>query len=120
MEKSKSKSKSGFVHLFFLGVVIILFMVFSTLTSEAMNQKLIRKELEYKLKLDYATESYYLLLREGEILAEQGTSYGSLDIQALCRDKPENRYIQVDHGEETITITAWNQGKRRGEFEIKK
>ncbi len=114
------KSRRGFVHLFFLGAVLLLFMVFSVLTSEAMAQKLIRKEWEYKLKLDYTTESYYLLLREGELVAELGFSYGDLDLQALCLEKPQNSYVQVQNEGEMMTITGWHQGKRRGVYEIKK
>ncbi len=115
-----NQSKKGFVHLFFMGVVLLLFMVFSTLTSEALGQKLMRKELEYKLKLDYATEAYYLLLREGELTADEGITYGDLQMEELRIEKAQNYYIQVDNKMDSISITGWFQGKRRGEYEIKK
>lgn len=115
----KGSSKRGFGHIFFMGAVLLLFLIFSTLSSEAMKQKLTRKELEVKLQLDYAAESYYLLLREGEMTSEPGLSYGDLSLCPLKSEKPKRFYIQVLNEGGVVVITPWFQGKRRGEYEIR-
>lgn len=118
MPNHNFKGKPGFIHLFFMGAVIVLFMVFMTLTSEAMDQKILRKEMELLLKLDYATEAYYLLLREGEMTAEEGLSYGNLAIDELCRDKESNPSIIIEKTGNNICITAWFNGDNKGEYQI--
>lgn len=116
----RTKHREGFVHIFFIGAVVMLFMVFFTLTSEAMDQKLIRKELAVKLQLDYSAEAYYLLLREGEIEAKPGISYGDLDLRELQNNHPNIRYIEVINEGGKILVIPWYDGKKRGEYEIKK
>ena len=120
MRKLKYDSKKGFGHVFYMAAVVILLMVFFSLTSEAMDQKIYRAELENKLKLDYATEAYYLLIREGEMNAAEGISYGNLTLSDLEQSKGEDPYIQVERKNHMITISSWFKGERRGEYVIQK
>lgn len=118
MKLKSNQAKAGFMHIFFLGAVVILFMVFFTLSSEAMNQKLYRAELEAQLKLDYAAEAYYLLLREKEITAQEGISYGNLSISPLKDFYKGDSYIMVHKTKDSIIITSWFERVKRGEFRI--
>ncbi|NLB20725.1 MAG: hypothetical protein GX829_07905 [Clostridium sp.] len=120
MMKSKYRSEKGFIHVFFMGAVVILLMVFFNLTSQGMDQKIYRAELETKLKLDYATEAYYLLIREGEMWVAEGISYGDLTLNDLNQNLRANPYIEVDRKNHIIIISSWFKGERRGGYEIEK
>lgn len=120
MKKSKYRSEKGFIHIFFMGAVVILLMVFFSLTSQAMDQKIYRAELETKLKLDYATEAYYLLIREGEMWVAEGISYGDLTLNDLNQNLRANPYIEVDRKNHIIIISSWFEGERRGGYEIER
>lgn len=118
MNNSKFHKKQGFIHIFFMGAVVILLMVLLSLTSQAMDQKVYRAKLETMLKLDYAGEGYYLLIREGEMVVEEGISYGNLSLEGLSENRTSDPYIQVERQNHHITISSWFKGERRGSYEV--
>lgn len=118
MTNQHDRRKLGFIHLFFMAAVVVLFMVFITLTSEAMEQKILRKEMEVLLKLDYATEACYLLHREGEMMAPEGVSYYNIDGEALKSNEQAHAYIRIERNLDEIFITSWFKGEKKGEYMI--
>ena len=112
------EAKKGFMNIFFAGVCVFILMVGLSLTVEAMEGRMRRREYREMLKFDYRLEGYFLLLWSGSLEIPDGLAFGSLEGYEVLPSKAGETYITMNQEEGSILLQGYYEGKLRKTYEV--
>jgi hypothetical protein len=114
------RKKGGYISVFLVIAVLFLLLAAGNLLKEQMNLKMASRGYERALKFDYLLEGYYLLVRTGYLIPEDGLSYGSTDDYVL-EDTFSNRdYIEVLSDSSQVRVRGYYEERFRDEYTVTK
>lgn len=111
-------TKQGFMNIFFAGVCVFILMVGLSLTVEAMEGRMRRRDYREMLKFDYRLEGYFLLLWSGSLQIPDGLTYGDLESYGVLPSKAGETYITMEQEEGAILLQGYYEGKLRKTYEV--
>jgi hypothetical protein len=112
-------SKSGRIHLVFMGGIFLLLIVGLRFIDDQSYVTYRRSEMEALLTFDYKLEGYYLLLLANELNIEEGISYGSLE-EYRTSVKTEGEFvIEFCKNKKTVEVIGYYKAKERQRYSIK-
>lgn len=114
------RKKGGYISVFLVIAVLFLLLAAGNLLKEEMHLKMASRGYERALKFDYLLEGYYLLLRTGYLIPEDGVSYGRLDDYVLEDAFTGRDYIEVLSDASKVRVRGYYGDTLRDEYVVTK
>lgn len=113
------KVRNGYISVLATTVVLAVFIALQAIVSESMDQRLRLIRYREQLKFDYRVEAYYLMIKEGDLVAPEGEAYGSLVSYSLENAPSGDTWISISTKERVTAITGYLDGGLRASYEIR-
>lgn len=113
------KVRNGYISVLATTVVLAVFIALQAIVAESMDQRLRLIRYREQLKFDYRVEAYYLMIKEGDLVAPEGEAYGSLVSYSLENAPSGDTWISISTKEGVTAITGYLDGGLRANYEIR-
>ena len=114
------RKRGGYLSVFLAIAVLFLLLAAGNLLREQMDLKMASRGYERALTFDYRLEGYYLLIRTGSLLPDEGLSYGSLDDYGLADTFSGRDYIEILSDASKVRVRGFYEDRLREEYTVTK